>query len=211
MGLAAAAGVPHLLLTHHDPAHDDAFVEKIEKRARAGAEQLGSALRVSCAYEGLELPVEPRGISRPAAPPLPLRARDTMRHSHVLIVDDDPDIRALARQALSQAGHVVLEASGGREALALIEAQAPDLLLLDLLMPDPGGLEILKVLRSRPATAALPIVVLTALDDEVNTRSAFELGATDYLTKPFSIPQLAARVRACLARTGLDFEVDRVL
>jgi DNA-binding response OmpR family regulator len=58
------------------------------------------------------------------------------------------------------------------------------------------------VLRSRPATAALPVLVLTALDDEVNTRAGFVLGATDYLTKPFSIPQLAARVRACLSRRG---------
>ena len=154
--------------------------------------------------------MEPRGIGQRAASPAPLPGWDALRRSHILIVDDDPDIRALARQALTQAGHIVLEASGGREALASIEAHVPDLLLLDLLMPEPGGLEILKVLRSRPATAVLPIVVLTALDDEANTRAGFALGATDYLTKPFSIPQLAARVRACLARTGFEFEVDRV-
>jgi DNA-binding response OmpR family regulator len=117
-------------------------------------------------------------------------------------VDDDPDLRTLANKALSQDGHIVSEASSGQEALALIDAQAPDLLVLDLLMPEQGGLEVLKVLRSRPATAALPVLLLTALDDEVNTRAGFDLGATDYLTKPFSIPQLAARVRACLARTG---------
>ena len=94
-------------------------------------------------------------------------------------------------------------ASGANTRFAsLIDAQAPDLLVLDLLMPEQGGLEVLKVLRSRPATAALPVLVLTALDDEVNTRAGFDLGATDYLTKPFSIPQIAARVRACLARTG---------
>jgi CheY-like chemotaxis protein len=209
VGLAAAADVPHLVLTHHDPAHDDAFVEKIERRARGNAEQLGSGLRVSCAYEGLELAVEPHGVRPVAAAPAPPPGRDTMRRSHILIADDDPDIRALVHQALSQAGHVVLEASGGREALALIEADVPALLLLDLLMPEPGGLEVLKVLRSRAATTTLPIVLLTALDDEVTTRSGFELGATDYLTKPFSIPQLAARVRACLARTGLEFEVDQ--
>ena len=210
VGLAAAAGVPHLLLTHHDPAHDDAFVEKIDKRARGYAEELRSTLQVSCAYEGLELAVEPSGIGPRAASKAPLPGWDALRRSHILIVDDDPDIRALAHQALTQAGHIVLEASGGREALASIEAHVPDLLLLDLLMPEPGGLEILKVLRSRPATAVLPIVVLTALDDEANTRAGFALGATDYLTKPFSIPQLAARVRACLARTGFEFEVDRV-
>jgi DNA-binding response OmpR family regulator len=104
--------------------------------------------------------------------------------------------------ALSQDGHIVSEASTGQEALTLIDVQAPDLLVLDLLMPKQGGLEVLKVLRSRPATAALPVLVLTALHDEVNTRAGFDLGATDYLTKPFSIPQLAARVRACLSRRG---------
>jgi DNA-binding response OmpR family regulator len=84
----------------------------------------------------------------------------------------------------------------------LIDAQAPDLLVLDLLMPGQGGLEVLRILRSRPVTAALPVVVLTAMDDEANTRAGFELGATDYVTKPFTIPQLAARVRACLTRSA---------
>jgi DNA-binding response OmpR family regulator len=68
-------------------------------------------------------------------------------------------------------------------------------------MPEQGGLEVLRILRSRLPTLALPVVVLTAMDDEANIRAGFDLGATDYLTKPFSIPQLAARVRACLART----------
>jgi DNA-binding response OmpR family regulator len=118
------------------------------------------------------------------------------------VVDDDPDMRTLANLALSQDGHVVVEASSGAEALALIDADMPDLVILDLLMPKQGGLEVLKILRSRPATAALPVVVLTGMDDESSTRAGFELGATDYLTKPFSIPQLAARVRACLTRTA---------
>ena len=115
-------------------------------------------------------------------------------------MDDDADIRILVHKALSRDGHIVSEASTGQEALASIDAEAPDLLVLDLEMPTQGGLEVLTLLRSRPATAALPVLVLTALDDEVNTRAGFDLGATDYLTKPFSIPQLAARVRACLLR-----------
>jgi len=210
VGLAAAAGVRQLVLTHHDPTHGDAFVEEIEARARGYVADLGYDVQVCCAYEGLELTLEPHGVRHLAgAPVAPHSGRDALRGRHILVVDDDPDIRALANHALRQDGHIVIEASGGREALALIDTQPPDLLLLDLLMPDPGGLEVLKILRSRPATAALPIVVLTALDDEVNTRSGFELGATDYLTKPFSIPQLAARVRACLARTGLEFAVDQ--
>ena len=203
VGLAAVAQVRQLALTHHDPTHDDAFVEEIEKRARAFAGQFGYAVEVCCAYEGLELAVEPHTVRRLAGVPLaPHSGRDGLRGSRILVVDDDPDIRALANHALSQDGHIVIEASSGQEALALIDAQVPDLLLLDLLMPVQGGLDVLKILRSRPATAALPVVVLTAMNDEVNTRAGFEFGATDYLTKPFSIPQLAARVRACLARTG---------
>ncbi|MDQ3133640.1 MAG: response regulator, partial [Acidobacteriota bacterium] len=190
-------------LTHHDPTHDDAFVEAIEKRARGYAEQLGYAVQVCCAYEGLDLAVEPHGIRQLAStPPAPQPDRDALRGRHIMVVDDDPDICALVNKAMSQEGHLVINASSGREGLALIDAQAPDLLMLDLLMPEQGGLEVLKILRSRPATATLPVIVLTALDDEVNIRAGFDLGATDYLTKPFSIPQLAARVRACLARTG---------
>jgi CheY-like chemotaxis protein/phosphoribosyl 1,2-cyclic phosphodiesterase len=201
--LAAAAGVRQLALTHHDPTHDDAFVEEVEKRARAHAKQLGDVVDVCCAHEGLDLTVKPHGIQHLAGrPPAPQSGRNSLRGRRILVVDDDPDIRALANVALSQDGHIVIEASSGREAFALIAAEAPDLLVLDLLMPEQGGLEVLKILRSKPATAALPVVVLTAMDDEVTTRAGFEFGATDYVTKPFSIPQLAARVRACLERSG---------
>ena len=201
--LAAAVGVRQLVLTHHDPTHDDAFVEEIEKRARECAKQLGGVVEVCCAYEGLNLVVEPRDAVRLAPmPSAPHEGGDPQRGRRILVVDDDPDIRALANLALSQDGHIVVEASSGQEALAAIAAQAPDLLVLDLLMPVQGGLEVLKILRSNPVTAGLPVVVLTAMDDEANTRAGFEFGATDYVTKPFSIPQLAARVRACLKRSG---------
>ena len=201
--LAATAGVRQLVLTHHDPTHDDAFVDEVEQRARGYARQLGDAVEVCCAFEGLELAVAPHGALHLAgAPSASNVAREALRGRRILVVDDDPDIRALAKLALSQDGNTVIEASSGQEALASIAAQAPDLLVLDLLMPEQGGLEVLKILRSRPATAGLPVVVLTAMDDEINTRAGFALGATDYVTKPFSIPQLAARVRACLKRSG---------
>jgi CheY-like chemotaxis protein/phosphoribosyl 1,2-cyclic phosphodiesterase len=199
--LAAAAGVRRLALTHHDPFHDDAFVAEVEKRARAFAHSLGSSLGVCCAFEGLELAVAPHGIGPPATAPA-AHDRGAGPGKRVLVVDDDPDIRTLAAKALTQDGHTVSEASSGREALALIASQVPDLLVLDLLMPEQGGLEVLSILRSVPATAAVPVVVLRALHDVFNTRAGFELGANDYVTKPFSIPQLAARVRACLARAG---------
>jgi CheY-like chemotaxis protein len=201
--VAAAAGVRALALTHHDPAHDDAFIAEVEDRARAYAKQFGFALEVCCAYEGLDLVVEPHVARRmPDTPPPPQSGRDAIRGHRILVVDDDPDQRTLANIALSQDGHIVVEAANGQEALALIDAAIPDLVILDLLMPKQGGLEVLRILRSRPATATLPVVVVTGMDDEKTTRAGFELGATDFLTKPFTLPQLAARVRACLARTG---------
>ena len=203
VALAAAAGVRQLVLTHHDPLHDDGFVDEIEKRARGYAEQLGVPVAVCCAYEGLDLTIEQQAVRPWADAPMAAHlAWEAVRGSRILVVDDDPDIRALANQALTRDGYIVIEASSGKQALASIEDLAPDLLVLDLLMPEQGGLEVLKILRSRPATAALPVVVLTAMDDELTTRAGFELGATDYLTKPFSMPQLAARVRACLTRTA---------
>lgn len=197
--LAAAAGVRQLVLTHHDPGHDDLFVEKIETLANNYAEQRAYAVQVRCAYEGLYLAIESHSAGQLAGTPL-TPAPDAQLGNHILVVDDDPDIRILVNKALSQDGHIVIEAASGEEALALIDKQVPDLLVLDLLMPEQGGLEVLKVLRSRPATAELPVLVLTALNDEANTRAGFNLGATDYVTKPFTIPQLAARVRACLMR-----------
>jgi len=202
--LAGMANVRRLVLTHHDPAHDDDFVLEVEGRAQRYAAQRGYSMNVCCAYEGLEVELEPHGgrhLADVAAALLP-SGREPRRGLRVLVVDDDPDIRALASVALTQDGHVVSEASSGAEALASIDAQPFDLLVLDLLMPGQGGLEVLKILRARPVTAALPVVVLTAMDDEANTRAGFESGATDYVTKPFTIPQLAARVRACLARSA---------
>ena len=202
VAMAAAAGVNHLVLTHHDPIHNDLLVDEIERNARDYAKRIGCAVRICCAYEGLELTVEPYSVVQLAgAPSTAHPVRESLQHSRILIVDDDPDIRALASLALTRDGHVVTEASSGQEALALIEAAIPDLLVLDLLMPSMGGLDVLKILRASAATASLPVVVLTVMDDEANTQDGFEFGATDYLTKPFSIPQLAARVRACLARS----------
>jgi len=201
--MAGAARVRQLVLTHHDPAHDDHFIEDVEKRARRYATQRGHDVEICFAFEGLEMTVAAHAVEHLAdAPPAAQADRQALVGIRILVVDDDPDIRTLAKRALSQDGHIVLEASTGREALALIDAEAPDLLVLDLLMPEQGGLEVLEILRSRPATAALPVVLLTAMDDEASTRAGFELGATDYVTKPFTIPQLAARVRACLTRGG---------
>ena len=103
---------------------------------------------------------------------IPHSGRDALCGSHILVVDDDPDIRTV-NKALSQDGHIVIEASGGQEALALIDAQAPDLLVLDLLMPK-QRLEVSRCFVPGQRRAALLVLVLTALDDEVNTSAGFD-------------------------------------
>jgi CheY-like chemotaxis protein/phosphoribosyl 1,2-cyclic phosphodiesterase len=198
--LAIVAGVRRLALTHHDPAHDDAFVAEIEQRARELAARRGSALDVFCAYEGCEVMVEPH---RPVVPvPPPVVSAAPVITARVLVTDKDQDVRAVARRALEGDGLQVVEAASGVEALRLVEEERLDLVVLDLVMSDMDGLDVLDALRARPESAGLPVLILTSMDDEGSTREGFDRGASDYLTKPFSMPQLAARVRSILARTG---------
>lgn len=197
--LAVAANVKRLYLTHHDPTHDDDFLCGIEAKSREIVNAMHSSMHVSCAYEGCEERFEN------TAPDHVLIETDMSDpvcgcSLRILIVDDDEDIRVLARRALTQGGHRVMEAADGNEGLAMAEKRKPDLVILDLIMPPPDGIEVLKMLRSKPETASIPVLVLTARGDEDTTRTSFELGATDFLNKPFTPPQLDARVRSCFAR-----------
>jgi CheY-like chemotaxis protein/phosphoribosyl 1,2-cyclic phosphodiesterase len=199
--IAAAAGVKRLFLTHHDPTHDDAFLGDVERRAQDLACAIGSPLTVSCAREGYEESFENRRVQT-VVDYVPQNDSAHTESLLVLVVDDDEDLRILARKALMRTGHRVLEAETGHEGMALAENERPDLLLLDLNMPPPDGFELLRMLRSREETRTLPVIVLTAMGDEESARKSFELGATDFLAKPFTAPQLDARVRSCFAHAG---------
>jgi DNA-binding response OmpR family regulator len=118
----------------------------------------------------------------------------------VLVVEDDPDIAQLLVHYLGKAGLAAETVSGGREALTAISARLPDLLVLDLMLPQVDGLEICRIIRSNDATADLPIIMLTARAEESDRVVGLELGADDYLAKPFSPNELVARVRALLRR-----------
>jgi two-component system, OmpR family, KDP operon response regulator KdpE len=113
----------------------------------------------------------------------------------VLIVDDEPPIRKLLRLGLHAQGYEILEASNGKIALELL-GKTPDLIILDLGLPDMQGLDLLRAIRGR--LASVPIVVLSSRDDEVGKVEALDLGADDYVTKPFGIDELLARLRAAL-------------
>ena len=113
----------------------------------------------------------------------------------VLVVDDEPPIRKLLRMGLNTQGYEILEAPNGKMSLELLE-QKPDLVILDLGLPDMQGLELLRMMRAR--NEAVPIVVLSSRGDEVGKVQALDLGADDYITKPFGMDELLARMRAAL-------------
>ena len=126
----------------------------------------------------------------------------------ILVVDDEPKIVALARDYLEHAGFTVLTAADGRAALETVRRRHPDLVILDLGLPQLDGLDVTREIRR---TSSLPIVMLTARDDEVDKLLGLELGADDYLTKPFSPRELVARVKAVLRRTEASTTPAEVL
>jgi two-component system KDP operon response regulator KdpE len=114
----------------------------------------------------------------------------------VLVVDDEPPIRKLLRVGLSAHGYQILEAPNGKTALGLLRDQPPDLVILDLGLPDMQGHELLRMIRARNDN--VPIVVLSSRDDEAGKVQALDSGADDYVTKPFGMDELLARMRAAL-------------
>ena len=126
-----------------------------------------------------------------------------------LVVDDEQAIVDLVRHHLEKEGIVCLEASEGETALQLARTKRPDLLVLDLMLPGIDGLEICRLLRREPATAAMVIIMLTAKAEEVDRVVGLEMGADDYVVKPFSPRELVARVKAVLRR-GRDPQTGTV-
>jgi two-component system, OmpR family, alkaline phosphatase synthesis response regulator PhoP len=119
----------------------------------------------------------------------------------ILVVEDEKDIRELVRFHLGQEGYAVREAETGEAALDLARAERPALVVLDLMLPGIDGLEVCRRLRGIEATHAVPVIVLTAKTAEVDRVLGLELGADDYVTKPFSPRELVARVKAVLRRS----------
>ena len=117
----------------------------------------------------------------------------------ILSVDDEQDVTDLVQFHLTRAGYEVMTAANGREALACVSNRRPDLILLDLMLPDIDGFGVCEILRREPATAAIPVVILTAWATTDARSLGLELGALDYLTKPFSPRELTARVKRLLS------------
>jgi two-component system, OmpR family, KDP operon response regulator KdpE len=120
-------------------------------------------------------------------------------HARILVIDDERPIRRFLRTSLSAHGYEIFEASNGEEALRMAAAERPDLIILDLGLPDIDGVEVTRRLREWTQT---PIIILSVLDQEVNKINALDAGADDYLTKPFGVGELVARIRVALRHTA---------
>ena len=135
-----------------------------------------------------------------------------MTNKRILVVDDERDIVELIRYNLAKNGYQVMTALNGEDALRLIRNNTPDLVILDLMMPGIDGLDVCRRLKGDPQTADIPVIMVTAKGEEADIVTGLELGAHDYVCKPFSPRVLLARVRACLRRgSSLGAVADAVL
>lgn len=126
----------------------------------------------------------------------------------ILIVDDEPSIRELLAFNLDKAGYSTVEADDGHTALEMAKTAKPDLILLDIMLPGLDGMEVCRIIKGQQHTAGIPIIMLTAKSDEVDKIIGLELGADDYMTKPFSPRELVARVKAVLRRSQKGNQQD---
>lgn len=198
--VALAARARRLVLFHHDPGRDDEAVDNLLAAGRARAAGAGHHLEVIAGAEGMELTLEETSSvtaeeQGPRAPLVPTRAR-------VLIADDDDAIARLLETTLRRDGYEVLRAADGAEALRLAGQHRFDLIMLDVQMPHVDGFAVCRVLRGDKRLERVPIVMLTGLSDADNIMAGFAEGVTDYMTKPFAVAQVRARVRSWLTRAA---------
>jgi len=124
--------------------------------------------------------------------------------ARILVIEDEKDLQKVLDFNLRQAGYEVLSALGGREGLELTREHLPDLVILDLMLPDLGGTEVCRSLKRDPKTHGIPVLMLTAKGEEVDRVVGFELGAEDYVVKPFSIRELLLRISVILRRSPAE-------
>ena len=197
VAMARVAHAKRLVLFHHDPSRDDAGVDALVRAARSRA----GALDVTAAAEGDELvvpeaaPDEGTPSDGPRAPKIQTRAR-------ILVADDDPAILKVLETVLSGDGYQVTCVPDGAEAMAVARRDTFDLILLDVQMPHLDGLSVARQLRQDVTLADVPIVMLTGRSTDRDIEAAFAEGVTDYITKPFAVSQMRARVRSWLSRSA---------
>lgn len=195
--VCVAAGVKRLVLTHHDPDRSDDEIERLETLAQKRARDARSDLQVFAAAEGTQIALPETAETAPASETeraLPGRGR----RARVLVVDDEPAMINFVRVVLGRDGYEILKASDGREALEMIARECPDLVLLDLMMPEMDGYQVLQELRASPDFRELPVIMFTAKTGEEDIVRSFAGGVTDYIDKPVAASVLRSRVRRWL-------------
>jgi CheY-like chemotaxis protein/phosphoribosyl 1,2-cyclic phosphodiesterase len=198
--VALAARVKTLALSHHDPGRDDAGIDGLVAQAERRVAGTGGQLRVVGAAEGEELILAEGPHARsvdvePAAVTVP-------EHARVLVADDDVALVRILETVLRADGYQVDIAFDGRELVTKATATAFDLILTDIQMPNLDGLSAARELRANPRYRDTPFIVLTARTRQDDMSAAFAAGITDFIRKPFALPQVRARVRSWLARTA---------
>ena len=198
--IALAARAKTLVLSHHDPGRDDAGVDALVASAERRVAASGHALRVVGAAEGEEIMLAEGPAARavdiePAAIAVP-------EHARILVVDDDVALVRILETVLRNDGYQVDIAFDGREMVTKASAGTFDLVLTDIQMPNLDGLSAAKELRADPRYRDTPFIVLTARTRQDDMAAAFAAGITDYIRKPFALPQVRARVRSWLARSA---------
>ena len=129
---------------------------------------------------------------------------------NILVIEDEPDIRKTLEYNISREGHTVLTAGSLHDAEKILQSQSLSLVLLDLMLPDGSGLDFCRKLKTNSKTESIPVIILTAKDDEVDKVVGFELGADDYVTKPFSVRELILRIKAVLKRGEVKKDIVEV-
>ncbi len=129
---------------------------------------------------------------------------------NILVIEDEPDIRKTLEYNISQEGHTVLTVGSLHDAEKILQSQSLSLILLDLMLPDGSGLDFCRKLKTNSKTESIPVIILTAKDDEVDRVVGFELGADDYVTKPFSVRELILRIKAILKRGEVKKDIVEV-
>ncbi|TYP54927.1 response regulator transcription factor [Thermosediminibacter litoriperuensis] len=134
-----------------------------------------------------------------------------MAKEKILVVDDEPNILELVKFNLENSGFKVITAADGQQALDLVQEEQPDLVILDIMLPGIDGMEVCRILRRQRTTRDIPVILLTAKTEEIDKVLGLEMGADDYITKPFSPRELAARVKAVLRRTDKVERSEKII
>jgi CheY-like chemotaxis protein len=200
LDVAMAAGVKQVVLSHHDPDHDDDFLDAVQKRCRERVRARGSKLKVALAREGLEIRL--REAKDRAPEDTRSQGSSTLfRAARILVADDDPGLVHFIQAVLRKDNYEILAARDGEEAIEVSLREHPDLILLDVMMPKLNGYEVAQQLRGMAEFQDVPIIMFTARADEEDIMRSFQLGVNDYIGKPAAPSLLRSRVRRWLLRS----------